>query len=70
MKMPQHIFALSRSEQRVVLIIMLCLVLAAAGKKYYDRQLHPVTPAPPVSTESQTASPADEETSSAQDDSR
>jgi hypothetical protein len=61
MKMSQHIFALNRNEQRVVIIIMLCLLLAAAGKRYYDRQMHPVTPLSPVSSGAKPASAADEE---------
>jgi hypothetical protein len=61
MKMPQHIFALTRNEQRVVIIIMLCLLLAATGKRYYDRKMYPVTPMSPVSSGAQPTSPADEE---------
>ena len=45
MKLPQHLFALSRSEQRVVIIIVLALLGGTMAKRAYDQ----ATRRPPVS---------------------
>jgi hypothetical protein len=66
MKLPQHIFALTRGEQRVVIIIMIGLLLGAVGKRYYDGRTHPAAspsshaaPSPP-STGEESAATAEE----------
>jgi hypothetical protein len=68
MKMPQHIFALTRSEQRVVIIIMVCLLLGAMGKRYYDGRSRPL--APPTSSATPLSPAADEEPAPAPDEAR
>jgi hypothetical protein len=65
MKMAQHVFALTGSEQRVVIIIMLCLLLGAVGKRYYDGRSQVVAPAstsatPPAPTADEEPAPSDE----------
>ena len=67
MKMPQHLFALTRSEQRVVIIIILCLLLGAVGKRYYEGRFHGVAPA---STSATPAAPAADEEPAAPDEPR
>ena len=59
METPQHIFALTKSEQRVVILIMIALLAAAAAKQYHDRLLRPAVQRP--STAAPAASPLDEE---------
>jgi hypothetical protein len=68
MKMSQHIFALTRSEQRVVIIIMICLLLGAVGKRYYDGRFHPAAAGPTSSTA--PAVPAADEEPAAPDEAR
>ena len=67
MKMAQHIFALTRSEQRVVMIIMICLLLGAVGKRYYDGR---VQSALPPSSGAPVVSPAPDEEPAAPDEAR
>jgi len=55
MKTPQHIFALTKSEQRVVILILLALLAGAIAMHYREKQSHISTPAadhatPTVST--------------------
>jgi hypothetical protein len=37
MKMPQHIFALTKSEQRVVILIVMALLAVAVLQQYHGR---------------------------------
>jgi hypothetical protein len=67
MKMPQHIFALTRSEQRVVIIIMICLLAGAVAKRYYDGRMQP---AAPVSSSAAPIRPAADEEPTASDEAR
>jgi len=68
MKTPQHIFALTKSEQRVVILILLALLVGAITMHYREKQSHISTPAAdhaatPVSTTPATdeqATPDDE----------
>jgi hypothetical protein len=45
MKTPQHIFALTKSEQRVVILILLALLAGTIAKHYREKQSHISTPA-------------------------
>jgi len=66
-EMKQHLFALTRSEQRVVILALLLAIGGVAGKRFYDiRQrppLQPVSaetsPAPSVSREEEEPGPAE-----------
>jgi len=63
MKTPQHIFALTKSEQRVVILILLALLAGAIAMHYREKQSHISNPArattqPPVSP---GASPTEDE---------
>lgn len=59
MKTPQHLFALTRPEQRVVLLIVLGLLFSAAFSRY--RTVETGVPKPvPAQTASESKSPADE----------
>ena len=49
MKLPQHLFALSRSEQRVVIVIVLALLLGTIAKRTYDQATRPPPVAVPLS---------------------
>jgi len=40
MKMPQHIFALTKSEQRVIILILLALLVGAVAKHFRETGLH------------------------------
>ncbi len=56
--MPQHIFSLTRSEQRAVILIMIALLAGAAARHYHGRILRPaLSPA----TAAPAATPLDEE---------
>jgi hypothetical protein len=61
MSTPQHIFALTKNEQRVVIVIMILLLAGTVTKRYRDVHSHlplpPATtaPSPPLSDEDQTA---------------
>ena len=59
MKMPQHIFALTRSEQRAVILIMIALLAGAAARHYHGRMLRPALSIP--SANAPAAAPLDEE---------
>ena len=59
MKMPQHIFALTRSEQRAVILIMIALLAGAAARQYHDWSLRPALPSSSIAAPA--ASPLDEE---------
>ena len=61
METPQHIFALTRQEQRVVIIIMVVLIGATAVRQYSKRRVRPVL-AQPMKIE--RTIPLDEETAS------
>lgn len=58
METPQHLFALSRKEQRVVIIIMILLIGATALRQYRHGRVRPVL-APPAKIERTV--PLDEE---------
>jgi hypothetical protein len=45
MKTPQHIFALTKGEQRVVILILLALLAVAVAMHYRERRSHITTPA-------------------------
>lgn len=59
METPQHIVALTRNEQRVVILIVLALLGLAVAKQYHDRSLG--APVTPPSNSAPAASPQDEE---------
>jgi hypothetical protein len=61
METPQHLFALSRNEQRVVVIIMILLIGATAIRHYKQGRVRPVL-APPATMERTV--PLDEESAS------
>jgi uncharacterized membrane protein len=60
METPQHIFALSRKEQRVVIIILILLIGATAVRQYSSRGVRPVLAHP---AKIERTIPLDEETS-------
>ena len=45
MKLSQHIFALTKSEQRVVILILLALLAGAVANHYREMQSHVAVPA-------------------------
>jgi hypothetical protein len=51
MKLPQHIFALTKNEQRVIILILLALLACAVAKHYWEARSH-VSTAPSASAES------------------
>jgi hypothetical protein len=61
MNTPQHIFALTKNEQRVMIVIMIALLAGSVTKRYRDLHSHlplPATttaPSPPLSDEDQPA---------------
>jgi hypothetical protein len=61
MNTPQHIFALTKNEQRVVIVIMIVLLAGSVTKRYHDLHSHlplpaaTTAPSPPLSDEDQTA---------------
>jgi hypothetical protein len=44
-KTPQHIFALTKGEQRVVILILLALLAGAVAMRYRETRSHVTTPA-------------------------
>jgi len=40
MRMPQHIFALTKSEQRVIVLILLALLVSAVAKHFRETRSH------------------------------
>ena len=58
METPQHLFALSRKEQRVVILIMILLISMTAARAYWHRRSRPVLPA---ATKVERTIPLDEE---------
>jgi hypothetical protein len=54
-----HLFALTKSEQRVVILVMIALLAFALGKFYHGLSHRPELP--PVGTAAPVASPAEEE---------
>jgi hypothetical protein len=44
MKTPQHIFALTKNEQRVVILILLVLLAVTIARHYREKQSHISTP--------------------------
>jgi hypothetical protein len=48
MNTPQHIFALTKNEQRVVIVIMIALLAGSVTKRYRD--LHSHLPLPAATT--------------------
>jgi hypothetical protein len=61
MDTPQHIFALTKNEQRVVIVIMIALVAGTVTKRYRDINSRPplpavtASPSAPIPDEDQTA---------------
>jgi hypothetical protein len=61
MNTPQHIFALTKNEQRVVIVIMIALLAGSVTKHYHDLHSHlplpaaSTAPSPPLSDDDQTA---------------
>lgn len=58
-KLPQHIFALTKGEQRVVIVIVLLVLAGATAKHYRNRALQvalPITEQPAA-----TPAPSDDE---------
>jgi hypothetical protein len=51
MKLPQHIFALTKSEQRVVVLILVALLACAVANHYWEARSHMST-TPSASAES------------------
>jgi hypothetical protein len=45
MKLPQHILALGKNEQRVVILIVLLLLAGAVAKHYRAQLFHDASPA-------------------------
>jgi hypothetical protein len=45
MKTPQHIFVLTKSEQRVVILILLALLAGTIAMHYREKHSHISTPA-------------------------
>jgi hypothetical protein len=43
MKMAQHIFALTKSEQRVIILILLALLVSAVTKHFRETRSHGTT---------------------------
>ena len=62
METPQHIFALTRKEQRVVIIIMVLLLGATAVSQYSKRRVRPALAHP---AKIERTIPLDEESTSA-----
>ena len=48
-ELKQHVFALTRNEQRVIVLVLLLVIAAVAAKKYHDIRLRPPVPAVPTS---------------------
>ena len=61
MNTPQHIFALTKNEQRVVIVIVIALLAGTVTKRYRDVHSHlplpaaTTAPSPALSDEDQTA---------------
>jgi hypothetical protein len=45
MKLPQHLFALTKNEQRVVILILLALLAGAVANHYREMRSHVAVPA-------------------------
>jgi hypothetical protein len=58
MKTPQHIFALTKSEQRVVILILLALLAGAIAMHYREKQSHVSTPAADHASATGSTTPA------------
>jgi hypothetical protein len=54
-KTSQHIFVLTKGEQRVVILILLALLAGAVAMRYRETRSHIATPAP--TTTQSSASP-------------
>jgi hypothetical protein len=63
MKLPQHIFALSKNEQRVIILILLALLAGAVANHYRQARSHISTPPAPTGESSvrPEPSPAEDE---------
>jgi hypothetical protein len=59
METPQHLFALTKSEQRVVLLIIFCLLLAA-GFSQFRRAESNLAPPVQIQAKPDSKPPADE----------
>jgi hypothetical protein len=62
MKTPQHLFALTSPEQRVVLLIVVCLLLGTAFARYHDAAGKPLQVAPAQTTPASKASTDENQT--------
>ena len=61
MKTPQHIFALTKSEQRVVILILLALLAGTIAIHYREKQSHISTPAADHAAATVSTTPAHEQ---------
>jgi len=63
MKTEHHIFALTKSEQRVVILILLVLLAVTIARHYREKQSHISTPVSATTrpSESPTSSPIEED---------
>jgi hypothetical protein len=61
MKEGRHIFALTKNEQRVVILIMIVLLAGTAAKRYRDRESHRLPPASPPATAAPSPSVSEED---------
>jgi lipopolysaccharide export system protein LptC len=63
MKTEQHIFALTKSEQRVVVLILLVLLAITIARHYREKQSHISTPVSATTqpSESPSSSPIEED---------
>ena len=66
MKLPQHLFALSRGEQRVVIIIVLVLLGGTMAKRAYDEATRPPPVPVPLGATPFASPPEDESLSAAE----
>jgi hypothetical protein len=65
MKLPQHIFALSKPEQRVVIVILLALLAGTSVMRYREKRSHvpgPVNLVEDAAATPSTTQPAREQT--------
>jgi hypothetical protein len=60
MDTPQHIFALTKNEQRIVIVIMIALVAGTVAKSYRD--IHSRPPLPAVTTSPSAPIPDEDQT--------
>ena len=61
MKTGQHIFALTKNEQRVVILIMIVLLAGTVAKRYRDRAYQVASPVAPAGTAAPSPSLSEED---------